>query len=345
MSKNTDEEGFFAQVAVTNRCNLSCLHCYRDLRKPFANELSTSELVDLLQQIRTHAVRLGRSPHVVFSGGEPLTRPDVGLLIQVAESLGISANLNTNATLIDADMARALYDWRVRAVQVSLDGPTPESHDQVRGRGNFSRAVMGITHLRKQGIEVMIKVTLMPGTNAHLLPEFYALAQRLDVQILSFARLIPIGPGAKLQRWTSESYRQALETISREAFLSLNLKTEIRDAGFDRAFALRYPHVFQSEEGLSFMAFDADGTAYAGRRTPIVLGNIREQSLGTLWEHPVLVALRERKIQGKCSHCELFDVCGGGSRAAAYGETGDYLAPDPHCWYEPGLGDRLEAAP
>lgn len=340
----TEEDGFFAQVAVTNRCNLSCLHCYRDLRKPFANELSTGELTDLLQQIQAHAARLGRSPHVVFSGGEPLTRPDIGLLVQVAESMGISANLNTNATLIDPHMAKALFDWGIRVVQVSLDGPTPESHDHVRGRGNFERAVAGISHLRNQGIEVMVKVTLMPGTNTHLLAEFYALAQRLGVQVLSFARLIPIGPGAKLQRWTPQSYRSTLETLSREASASQGVRTEIRDAGFDRAFALRYPHVFHSEEGISFMAFDADGTAYAGRRTPIALGNIRDTDLVTLWEHPVLMALRAREINGKCSHCELYEACGGGSRAAAYGATGDYLAPDPHCWYEPGLGDRLKAA-
>lgn len=340
----TEEDGFFAQVAVTNRCNLSCLHCYRDLRKPFANELSTSELIDLLQQIQALATRLDRSPHVVLSGGEPLTRPDIGLLVQVAESMGISANLNTNATLIDPQMAKALFDWGICVVQVSLDGPTPESHDHVRGRGNFARAVAGISHLRNQGIEVMVKVTLMPGTNTHLLPEFYALAQRLGVQVLSFARLIPIGPGAKLQRWTPESYRCTLETLSREASTSQGPRTEIRDAGFDRAFSLRYPHVFHSEEGVSFMAFDADGTAYAGRRTPIVLGNIRDTDLATLWEHPVLLALRARKIKGKCAHCEIFEACGGGSRAAAYGETGDYLAPDPHCWYEPGLDDRLTAA-
>ncbi|MNL35450.1 hypothetical protein D3C87_1574830 [compost metagenome] len=187
----------------------------------------------------------------------------------------------------------------------------------------------------------MFKVTLMPGVNDTGIPGFYSLANREGIHVLSFARLIAIGPGARLRQLTGPEYRAALDAIAVEAATSPFTKTEIRDAGFDRAFTLAYPHIFHSEEGISFMALDADGTAYAGRRTPIVLGNVRESNLEALWAHPVLEELRTRRITGKCASCELFEVCGGGSRAAAYGATGDYMAPDPHCWYEPGEGERL----
>ncbi|MNX89591.1 Cyclic pyranopterin monophosphate synthase 1 [compost metagenome] len=334
---------FFVQISVTNRCNLSCRHCYRDVRTAFPDEYSTEELIGILHQVRDLAARLGREPNVLFSGGEPLSRPDLGLLVRVAQSLGIVTHLNTNGTLITPEMAAALKAWGILGVQVSLDGPTPETHDRIRGRGNFERALSGVRNLRAEGIEVMFKVTLMPGVNDTAIAPFYALANREGVRVLSFARLIAIGPGARLRQLTGAEYRAALDAISQEAAQSPFTRTEIRDAGFDRAFSLSYPHVFHSEEGISFMALDADGTAYAGRRTPIVLGNVRESSLEALWAHPVLEELRTRRITGKCAGCELFEVCGGGSRAAAYGTTGDYMAPDPHCWYEPGQGERLEA--
>lgn len=346
MQQPLDEREFCVQISVTNHCNLSCRHCYRDVRKAFADEFSTSELIELLQQVRSMAERLGREPSVVFSGGEPLSRPDLGLLVRVAHSLGIVTYLNTNGTLVTREVAEALRDWGIMAVQVSLDGPTAETHDKIRGRGNFERTLVGVQHLLELGIEVMFKVTLMPGINADRIPEFYELANRLGVHVVSFARLIGIGPGARLQQLTMQAYRTALEAIAYQAHHSPITKTEIRDAGFDRAFSLNYGQHFQSEEGLSFMAIDANGTAFAGRRTPIELGNWRESSLEALWEHPVLQELRGRKIHGKCQSCELFAVCGGGSRAAAFGTTGDYMAPDPHCWYEPGVGERLqEVAP
>ncbi len=340
MAVSYDRE-FCVQISVTNNCNLSCRHCYRDVRKAFDDEFSTAELITLLHQVRDLAADLDREPNVVFSGGEPLSRPDLGLLVRVARSLGIETHVNTNGTLVTEELAAALREWGILAVQVSLDGPTPESHDRIRGRGNFERTLVGVRHLLAAGIEVMYKVTLMPGVNTALIPEFYSLANREGVHILSFARLIAIGPGARLQQMSMQEYRDTLEAIAQEAHRSPFTRTEIRDAGFDRAFSLDFGQNFQSEEGLSFMAIDANGTAYAGRRTPIQLGNWRESSLADLWRHPVLEELRSRRITGKCQGCELFSVCGGGSRAAAYGATGDYMAPDPHCWYEPGVGERV----
>lgn len=344
MGVSYDRE-FCVQISVTNHCNLSCRHCYRDVRKAFDDEFSTAELIDLLHQVRDLAHRLEREPSVVFSGGEPLARSDLGLLVRVARSLGIETHVNTNGTLVTAELAAALREWGIHAVQVSLDGPGPESHDRIRGRGSFDRTSEGVRHLLEAGIAVMYKVTLMPGVNDRLVPEFYALANREGVHVLSFARLIAIGPGARLQQMTMQEYRAALEAIAHEAHRSAFTRTEIRDAGFDRAFSLDYGQNFQSEEGLSFMAIDANGMAYAGRRTPLALGNWRGSSLAELWEHPLLAELRTRRIHGKCQGCELFAVCGGGSRAAAYGATGDYMAPDPHCWYEPsGVARGTEVA-
>lgn len=331
------------QIAVTNRCNLSCRHCYREVRQGFPDEWTTAQLITCLEQLAELARAEDRLPSVVLSGGEPLLREDLGLVVRVALSLGIEAHLNTNGTLLDPDMALALVGWGLGAVQISLDGPDAATHDAIRGRGAFVRAMQGVASARAAGLEVMAKVTLMPGRNLDKLAGFYALARAADIQVLSFARLIGIGPGARLQQLTMVEYRSALEAIARAA-AATGVRTELRDAGFDRAFVRDVPHRFSSEEGRSFLALDADGTAYAGRRLPLVLGNARLSTLSTLWAHPLLVELRERRVTGKCASCELFPTCEGGARAAAYGATGDPLAPDPHCWYAPGQGDLLAGA-
>jgi hypothetical protein len=70
---------------------------------------------------------------------------------------------------------------------------------------------------------------------------------------------------------------------------------------------------------------------------PILAGNLREQSFAEIWHHaPVMEEIRNRTLlQGRCGICELQNICGG-CRARAYARTGNYLAEDPSCQYQPG---------
>jgi radical SAM protein with 4Fe4S-binding SPASM domain len=89
-------------------------------------------------------------------------------------------------------------------------------------------------------------------------------------------------------------------------------------------------------KGIIFVAYD--GTVYPAGFLPLPLGNIREQSLVDIYRrNPVLHDIRAGRFAGKCGVCEYRDICGG-SRSRAFARTGDPLAADPACLYEPRQG-------
>ncbi len=325
---------FHLQLSVTNACNLQCVHCYREETKAFRDELSVEEMIALFQDFKAFSERLDMDGVVTFGGGEPLLRRDLGLLAKVAHSAGLGVRVISNGVL-SAKQAENLADWGIRLVQISVDGATAEVHDRVRGQGMFDRTMEGIRHLVAAGITVNLKATLMKGYNDHQIPEFFALANAAKVPVLSFGRLIPIGAGADLMRLTPEEYRHIYDQISEEAMRSPETRVEFREPGFDRSMAWGRKQDFRSSEGNRHLAIDADGTVYSSRRMGEKIGNIRRSSLDELWQHPLLVTLREGQVKGKCQSCELYAVCKGGSRAAAFASTADPLAEDPDCWFSP----------
>ena len=113
---------------VTKQCNLKCLHCYAKATAGAApDELSLSEGLSLLSDLKDFGV-----PVVLFSGGEPLMRPDLPELVAWTVSHGMRAVISTNGTLIDRERARQLRDLGLSYVGISLDG-TAATHDRFRG--------------------------------------------------------------------------------------------------------------------------------------------------------------------------------------------------------------------
>jgi len=115
---------------VTKACNLRCIHCYASAdNNPAENELTTEEGFKLLEDLSSFGC-----PVVLFSGGEPLVRPDILDLIHRAVQLGLRAVLSTNGTLIDENMAKELKKFGLSYVGISLDG-IGEVHDRFRVPG------------------------------------------------------------------------------------------------------------------------------------------------------------------------------------------------------------------
>lgn len=319
-------------LSLTNGCNLACSHCYREESLRFPDELGPIEVVRVLREFAELAAAEKRQGAVVFSGGEPLLARHLGIFARAAYGLGLGARVNTNATLASPDVARGLSAWKIQNVQVSLDGASPAEHEAVRGPGTWHKTRRGVRNLLEAGVDVVLKVTLLPGRNDRDPAAYLRVARAWGVRTVSFARAVPIGSGAALGHYGPSQYRRVLEMLG--AARVPGVIAEIRDATFDRSFRLGGPHRYSGEEGRVILAVDADGTCYASRRMPLRLGNVRRQSLAELWAHPALVALREGEPGGKCGSCGLLEACRGGSRAAAWAKTGNPLTPDPSCWVE-----------
>ena len=162
---------------VIRRCNLTCRHCYSlSNDTDFKGELSTEEALAVLDQLKA-----ARVPAVIFSGGEPLLRPDLPVLLRRAKALGMHVSVSSNGTLLEAEMAATLADCGVDYYGVSLDGLAP-THDVFRRlEGAFDAALRGVRLARDSGIKTGIRMTLTEA-NADQLPAVVALmeAEGLD---------------------------------------------------------------------------------------------------------------------------------------------------------------------
>ena len=121
---------------LTRTCNLKCIHCYTDsAAQKYPDELSTAQCKTVLDDLAAFKV-----PAILFSGGEPLVRPDVFELAEYARSLNLHVVLSTNGTLIDAEKARRFKDLEFAYIGISLDSAIPAVHDEFRGSPELPKA-------------------------------------------------------------------------------------------------------------------------------------------------------------------------------------------------------------
>lgn len=328
----------------TARCNLACIHCRRlDTDGESADDLTTDEFRGVLDSAAT----LG-SPIVVFSGGEPLMRDDWEALAAHAAALSLPTALATNGTMIDAATAGRIRRAGFRRVSVSLDGADADTHDAFRGvDGAFAGAVAGIGELRKLGQAVQINCTIA-AHNADQLDAFGELARSLGAEALHLFLLVPVGCGAQI----AESHQLPPETYERVLRWVCDRQLA---APPDRDDALELkatcaPHYYRlaARRGLApsgsrgclagvAVAFVSHaGDVFPCGYLPVVCGSVRRQPFADIWrDAPVFADLRDySRLKGKCGACEYRDICGG-CRARAYAATGDYLAAETACNYQP----------
>jgi AdoMet-dependent heme synthase len=354
---------------TTTACNLACSHCRRT---EVANELSPDELSGReAESLIDELSRWGRTI-LVFSGGEPLLRPDIFHLMSYANEKGVVVALATNGTLIDQDMAGRIRESGVDRVSISLDGADEPTHDAFRRvPGSFRSALAGAQALRVEGVPLQINVTVARH-NADQLDEMVSLAKDLGAAALHLFLLVPVGCGMEIAE------EQTLRADAYEETLNWLYETERREPDLQLR-ATCAPHYFRVVRQRQAAHVDPDGlrpdgpnghsgpggngrergalhaatrgclagtgvcfVSHAGKvygcgYMPIEAGDLRRSPLGEIWQTSEFFAeLRDLgRLKGKCGRCGYGMVCGG-CRARAYGSTGDYLAEEPFCAYQPG---------
>jgi radical SAM protein with 4Fe4S-binding SPASM domain len=197
----------------TAGCNLSCLHCRRlDVSCALMRDDLTTE--QARQMIRS-LPETGR-PILVFSGGEPLMRPDLFDLAADASALGLPIALATNGTIMDERIAQRVLDVGFRRVATSFDGPDAATHDKFRGiDGAFDATTRSFRQLRRRGMSMQINTTITRH-NFHLLDDIYRMALDLGADALHLFMLVPVGCGLSIDQSTMlapDEYEQALNWI------------------------------------------------------------------------------------------------------------------------------------
>jgi MoaA/NifB/PqqE/SkfB family radical SAM enzyme len=189
-----------AKLELTHACNLRCGFCYTDSprrtleRRP---ELDDAQWLRVIDEV----IEMG-SLEAVVTGGEPLLRRD--LMFEVLERLdraGIQTSLNTNGWFLDADVARRLSRLTGLRVLVSLDGPTPDVHDEARGvPGSWRRAVHAIASLAQHGVRVNVVSVITPRTESTA-ATMLDCAWQLGAGGIRLAPVVEVGAASRGGEW------------------------------------------------------------------------------------------------------------------------------------------------
>lgn len=336
---------------LTQACDLACVHCRasaRPQRSPL--ELSTAEGEDLIRQVRNMG-----APVFVLTGGDPLQRPDLFHLVEYGTRLGVRVSLTPSTTpLLTRDALAGLKARGLARLAISIDGADAASHDRFRGvPGAFDRALATVGWAHEVGLPVQINTT-MSRHNAHDFDALAALMESLDIVLWSVFFLIPVGRATLRDGLGGEAIELLFEKLYA---LSLRARFDVKTTeamhyrryvaqqrkltGASRPADRRHPDgIGRAPRGLNdgkgFVFISHLGEVYPSGFMPRSAGNIRREPLAGIYANsPLFVALRDSsRLGGKCGACEFREICGG-SRARALAYTGDPLAADPACIYEP----------
>jgi len=327
---------------ITNRCNLSCLHCYTS--KPgqtFTEHLPSPMISRMIDELAHHG---GTS--VTLSGGEPLLHPEIkGILRHTASSLGI--RLLTNGTLIDREWAEFFSDMGIY-VQISIDGPCDEVHDRIRGQGSFRKTIDGLEHLQGAGLGDRINFsTTVMNQNLDDLIKIISLAQRLGVPLVRFLPLRR--KGSAQSTWqavgsglTTKDYARFYDDTHR---LHATPGTEVEISCGLSGFLLKMPEGFEKDDIWcpvgSRVVIDVNGDAYPCvlmMEDEFRLGNAFHDSLEKIIQSDVMagmcLALSERRNKiKKCAVCTWRNLCQAGCMGQALDNKGTIWDTDDFCEY------------
>ena len=349
---------------MTRQCNLKCRHCYAQAKgQKTSGELTTQEGRVLIDDLSTFG-----APVILFSGGEPVLRPDLPELARYAVEKGLRAVISTNGTLISRELAETFRQIGLSYVGISLDG-MEGINDSFRGvAGAFGQALMGIRNCREAGIKVGLRFTIN-RLNADQIPSIFELLRQENIPRVCFYHLVYAGRGSQLiqEDLTPAQTRTTVDLI-------VDQTRALYDGGYEkevltvdnhadgpylylcllREGSTRAPEVLKllkmnegNSSGRGIGCVSWDGEVYADQFwRHHSFGNIRRRPFSQIWEdtsEPLMERLKDKKryVTGRCARCQWLDICGGNFRVRAEAATGDLWAPDPACYLtdeEIGIG-------
>ncbi len=340
---------------TTRACNLNCIHCYaRAVHRSSDRELITEEGINLVDDLATFGV-----PVILFSGGEPLLRPDLAELARYAVGRGMRAVISTNGTLINEEKAMLLKDAGVSYVGISLDG-LEKMNDHFRGmKGAFQMTLHGIKNCQKAGLKVGLRFT-MNKLNADQVPGIFDLVEEMDIERICFYHLVYSGRGSDLidQDLSHDETRQIVGLImdrTRDMY-NRGVKKEVLTVDnhadgsylYLRMLKENNPRVGEvlellkmnggNSSGQGIGCVNWDGSVYADQFwRQHSFGTILSRPFSQIWSdltNPLMAQLKDKKryVKGRCASCRWLDICGGNFRARAEAVSGDIWGEDPACY-------------
>lgn len=290
---------------LTDRCNFNCVHCYinqpansQDAR---ASELTTDQVKHLLDQLAEAGTLF-----LVFTGGEPLLRPDFPEIFKYARQQGIIISLFTNATMVTPRIADLLAEWRVQSIETTLYGATSDTYERfTRVPGSFELAKRGIELLLARGLPLSLKSVLLK-LNLHELQAMRAYAETLGVNFHYDGLIWPRNDGSK---------EPLKHQISIDQLIQLDIEDPERQKEWHRLankyhdVIINWKYVYNCGAGLRTFHIDSKGMISACTMARKPAYDLRQMSFLAAWKKIGELRKKERKLHTPCETCSIRTLC------------------------------------
>ncbi len=336
---------FLIAINLTRRCNLACEHCYMDAETRLEGgegELSTEEVKSLLDEIASRS----NETMVVLTGGEPLIRKDIEILVNHGSQLGLSVVIGTNGVLLDETRIKSLKAAGAMGVGISLDSLDPTHHDGFRGcTGSWEKTLNGMELCRQNDLPFQVHFSVTEK-NAHEVPSMIDFTKASGAHVLNIFFLVCTGRGESMSDITPYRYEQVLQQLVEAQEQTEDLIIRARCAPHYKRVA--YQHNPESTltraegyegggclAGLHYCRITPEGAVTACPYISDEDGNIRKESFWQIWDNaPTFKLLRNPTLNGKCGQCEFQKLCVG-CRARPLAMGGTLMDADPWCSHTP----------
>ncbi len=340
------------QWHITERCNFRCSHCYQDSQN--SEELDFRQLIQVMDQYKDLLKNWKGGPekpargHINVTGGEPFIRHDFLDLLELfaGNRRHFSHAILSNGSFIDRKMAKRLRQLRTSFVQVSIEG-TEETHNRVRGAGNYGQAVSALKNLVKEGVRAIISFTAHRD-NYREFTDVARLGRRLKVSRVWADRLIPYGNALNMvdKLLSPEETQEFFGIMEKARPVGVWSRFQRTKVSMERAlqFQVGGGRPYRCTAGDSLITVQPNGDLYPCRRMPVPVGNLMEHPLEELYyDSELFRALRGHCVSEGCETCFYSELCRGGLKCLSLAVTGDPFKADPGCLGPaPGSGKMEE---
>jgi MoaA/NifB/PqqE/SkfB family radical SAM enzyme len=281
MLKGNDFEDYksplFIAWQLNSACNLGCLHCCEEAGHSMPDEMTKSESLDFCGQIADLDI-----PYMAISGGEPLLCPHIFDICAFIRDKNISLKIETKSEFIDKQAAQKLADLKMRSVQISLDGATAQTHERLRLRGDWEKAVAACKLLIEYGVNTEI-VFVPTQFNIHEIGEIIDLAYSLGVYGFYTGKTMRIGRAA--QNWDvicpSDAEYAAFFEVLQEKTAQYKGKMKVYHYPYDVIEELKY----RLDKPSASLLVVPNGKVKLIGPLPFICGDLKKQSLSQIWEN------------------------------------------------------------
>lgn len=317
---------------TTNKCNLTCSHCYRDAGEAYQEELNTEEAKTLISQIAKAGFKI-----MIFSGGEPLIREDIFELISHANKVGLRPVLGSNGTLINIDIAKKLKEAGAAAVGISLDSLDNIKHDNFRGYiGAYEDTVNAMKNCKEVGLRFQIHTTVMDWNKDEII-DVADFAVAIGASAYHIFFLVPTGRGKDIvdEMLCSDQYEELLTQImKKQQQVDIEIKPTCAPQFIRIANQVGTKVRFSKGclAGISYCIINPKGQVQPCAYLNEVSGDVRKTPFDVIWrESTIFNELRTMNYKGSCGSCNHKNSCGGCRARAAYYNDGDYMSEEKLC--------------